>query len=82
MLHELLTSDEFERYRKQELKEMTNVIWKLLTQDSESARGAIELAIRLVNLPSKLNQDKAVKSKQQEVLDNFKLSFVRIDEDN
>lgn len=82
MLHEFLTSYDFERYQKQQIKVMVNEIWATLTKHPEQAAGAVTLANRLLNLPSKLNPDKAVKAKQQEVLDKFKLSFVRIDEDN
>ena len=81
MLHEFLTSYDFERYRKKELKVMVDVIWAQLQQKPEQAAGAITLANRLLNLPANINPDQAVKAKQKEVLDNFKLSFVRIDED-
>ena len=83
MLHELLTSYEFQRYQKQQIKVMVEVIYSQLTQKPEQAAGAITLAQRLLGLPVKLNSnDKSIAAKHQEVMDTFKLSFIYSDEED
>lgn len=78
MLNELLTSEEFKRYQLKLAEEMSGVIVGILnTEHPELAKGAIDMAKRVMSFPMRLNKDSdVIKFKHKEVMDRFQKSFL------
>jgi hypothetical protein len=78
MLSELFRSDEFAKYRKKELAMMTNHVWSLMMANRfEEAKGALEMALRVLKLPSELVNSDDIKLRMKEVMKEFQSNFIR-----
>lgn len=78
MLHELFISEDFKKYQLKLMEELVEVIvGSYINTQPEHAKGAIDIAKRVIAFPSKLNKDdKAINSVQKEVMERFKRSFL------
>lgn len=78
MLPELFRSEEFAKYRKKELVMMTDHVWSLMMANRfEEAKGALEMALKVLKLPGELTSSDDIKLRMKEVMKEFQVNFIR-----
>jgi len=79
-LNELFMGDEFSRYRRAMVQNIIDFIGKSLftsnREDLIEIKGALKLARRLIQLPSKMSSSDGVRSKTMEDLNRVQAQFV------
>lgn len=76
---DLLLSDQFARYKKKELRAITEHIWNLMVAGKiEEAKGAIDMALLVCKYPTKISVSEEVKNRTEGIIKEFQSNFIRI----
>jgi len=77
-MHELITSDEFQRYFKKQLSMMAKFIWsRMKASQYQEAKGALDLARRVYKFPTELSNGDDIEQFIEGVIREFEVEFVK-----